>query len=191
MLGDRTACNRIHAILGTSEQCIATHPSDLAVALAALDAIVHVRGAARRERTIPFARFHVVPGAHPERETTLAHGDVITAIDVPALGSLAARLYLKGPRPRELRLRARRRGSRARRRGRDDPRCARRARRRRHQAMALARSGGALRAGRRSVATFRAAAEAAVHGAVPHRDNAFKVELVQRTLVRALAEVIA
>ncbi|HKO15839.1 MAG TPA: FAD binding domain-containing protein, partial [Gemmatimonadaceae bacterium] len=91
--------NRMHAILGTSEHCIATHPSDLAVALAALDATVHVRGPGAggraADRTIPFDQLHVLPDAHPERETVLRSGDVITAIDLPALPFARRSVYLK------------------------------------------------------------------------------------------------
>ena len=76
--------NRIHAVLGTSPQCIATSPGDMPVALAALDARVHVRGP-RGERTIPLVDFHVVPDAHPERENVLQHGEMITAVEIPAL----------------------------------------------------------------------------------------------------------
>src|SRR5712671_5984545 len=75
--------NRIHAVLGTSEHCIATHPSDLCVALAALDATVRLSGP-RGERTVPLTDFHLVPGDHPERETVLEPGELITGVDVPA-----------------------------------------------------------------------------------------------------------
>ena len=91
--------NRTHAILGTSDHCIATHPSDLAVALAALDATVRVRSrgasGAAAERAVPFGDFHLLPGAHPERETVLKQGELITAIDVPALPFARRSLYLK------------------------------------------------------------------------------------------------
>jgi xanthine dehydrogenase YagS FAD-binding subunit len=187
--------NRIHAILGTSEQCIATHPSDLAVALAALDATVRVRGggagAATTERTIPFTAFHVLPGAHPERETVLGQGELITAIDLPALPFAARSLYLK------VRDRASYAFALA------------------SAAVALDLNGGTIRGARVALggvgtkpwrspeaeralvgrpaneATFRAAADAALRGAVPRRDNAFKLELAKRTLVRALTEVSA
>ena len=86
--------SRTNAILGTSDKCIATHPSDLAVALAALDAIVHVRGRGG-DRAIPFTAFHVVPGQHPERENVLEPGDVITAVDLPGLSFARRSLYLK------------------------------------------------------------------------------------------------
>src|SRR5579871_113749 len=74
--------NRGHAVLGTSEQCIATHPSDMCVALAALDAVVCTQGSGR-ERRIPFADFHVAYGADPARDTVLERGELITAVDLP------------------------------------------------------------------------------------------------------------
>lgn len=86
--------NRIHAILGASEQCIATHPSDMAVALAALEARVQVQGPAG-ERTIPFAQFHRLPGNTPEHDNTLASGELITAIDLPAPRFADHATYLK------------------------------------------------------------------------------------------------
>jgi xanthine dehydrogenase YagS FAD-binding subunit len=184
--------NRSHAILGTSDHCIATHPSDLAVALAALGATVRVRGAgATAERAIPVTDLHVLPGSHPERETVLRPGDVITAIDVPALPFARRSLYLK------VRDRASYAFALA------------------SAAVAVDLSGGRIRAARvalggiatkpwrstaaeraltgkaPSAATFRAAANAALAGAVPRKDNAFKVELAKRTLVRALTEVVA
>lgn len=89
-----TGVNRIHAILGTSEHCIATHPSDMCVALAALEATVHVVGP-DGERSIPFADFHRLPGDHPEVDTTLAHGEIITAVELPAEGFTRHYTYLK------------------------------------------------------------------------------------------------
>ncbi len=86
--------NRGHAILGTSEQCIATHPSDVAVALVALDAIVHVNGPSG-ERAIPIDDFFLLPGDTPHREHPLAHGELIMAIEVPALPMARRSLYLK------------------------------------------------------------------------------------------------
>src|SRR5471032_1175516 len=74
--------SRIHAILGGSAQCIATNPSDMNVALAALDAVVHVNGP-QGERTIPFAEFHRLPGDHPEVDTTLQPAELITSVDLP------------------------------------------------------------------------------------------------------------
>jgi xanthine dehydrogenase YagS FAD-binding subunit len=181
--------NRTHAILGTSEHCIATHPSDLAVAFTALDAIVHVRGATTR--TIPFADFHVLPGSHPEHETTLKPGELVTAIDLPPLSFARKSLYLK------VRDRASYAFALA------------------SAAVALDIQDGAIHGARVALggvgtkpwrsheaeealvgkrpgdAVFRAAAQAALAAARPHKDNAFKVELAKRTLVRALAEVSA
>src|SRR5437899_1404089 len=86
--------NRTHAILGWSEACVATHPSDLAVALAALDARVVVRGVAG-ERSIPIVDFHCLPGNTPERDNVLNRGDLIVAIDVPIIPEARASRYLK------------------------------------------------------------------------------------------------
>lgn len=182
--------SRTHAILGTSDKCIATHPSDLAVALAALDAIVHVRGR-RGDRTIPFTAFHVVPGQHPERENVLEPGDFITAVDLPALSFARRSLYLK------VRDRASFAFALA------------------SAAVALDVHSGIIRDARvalggvgtkpwRSVAaeraligktatlaTFQAASAAALSGARPSSDNAFKVTLARRTLERALTEILA
>src|SRR6185369_11977113 len=74
--------NRIHAILGASGQCVATHPSDMAVALLALDAVIEVQGT-KGVRRIPIADFHRLPGTTPERDTNLAPGELITAVELP------------------------------------------------------------------------------------------------------------
>ncbi len=86
--------NRIHAILGASESCIATHPSDMCVALAALEARIHVSGP-DGERVIPIAEFHRLPGETPERDTHLEHGEIITAVELPPSGATAHHSYLK------------------------------------------------------------------------------------------------
>jgi xanthine dehydrogenase YagS FAD-binding subunit len=86
--------NRGHAILGTSERCIATHPSDAAVALVALDAVVHTRGT-RGERTIAIDDFFPLPGETPQREHPLGHGELIVAIELPATPLARGSLYLK------------------------------------------------------------------------------------------------
>ena len=181
--------NRMHAVLGGSAQCIATHPSDFAVALAALDATVRVRG--ETTRTIRFTELHVLPGAHPERETVLRPGELITAIDLPPLPFARRSLYLK------VRDRASYAFALA------------------SAAVAVDVQNGAIRDARVALggvgtkpwrsreaervlvgrpateAPFRAAAEAALRGAVPHGDNAFTIDLAKRTLVRALTEVTA
>ena len=86
--------NRMHAILGTSDKCIATHPSDMCVAMAALDAIVHVEGV-NGERSINFLDFHLVPGDTPEKENTLQQGELITSVEIPAMPFAANSTYIK------------------------------------------------------------------------------------------------
>jgi xanthine dehydrogenase YagS FAD-binding subunit len=86
--------NRMHAILGTSEDCVATHPSDMCVALAALQASVHVTGPSG-DRTIAFADFHRLPGNTPQRDTNLEPGELITAVELPAQGFATHYTYLK------------------------------------------------------------------------------------------------
>ncbi|MDB5980122.1 MAG: Periplasmic aromatic aldehyde oxidoreductase, binding subunit YagS [Pseudomonas sp.] len=86
--------NRIHAILGASDDCVATHPSDMCVALAALDAVVHVQGR-NGEREIAMADFHRLPGKEPQRDNQLADDELITAIELPAGGFAEHSHYLK------------------------------------------------------------------------------------------------
>src|SRR5215831_4120645 len=86
--------NRIHAVLGGSETCIATHPSDMCVALAALDAVVRVRGR-RGERTIRVTDFHLLPGDHPEREHDLERDELIVAVDIPHVPFAVRSTYVK------------------------------------------------------------------------------------------------
>ena len=182
--------NRIHAVLGTSNQCIATSPGDMPVALAALDALVRVTGP-QGERTIPVTDFHLQPGAHPERDTVLRQGEMITAVDVPALpwarrshyrkvrdrasyafalASAAVALDLDGTRIRDARVAL---GGIA-----TKPWRSREAER-------------ALIGQPATPAAFRAAAEEALRGAKAQSENGFKIELAKRTLVRALTTVTA
>jgi xanthine dehydrogenase YagS FAD-binding subunit len=86
--------NRMNAILGTSEDCIATHPSDMCVALAALEAKVRVTGP-KGERTMAFADFHRLPGNTPQRDTNLGHDEIITAVELPAQGFADNYTYIK------------------------------------------------------------------------------------------------
>jgi xanthine dehydrogenase YagS FAD-binding subunit len=137
--------NRIHAIFGASEQCVATHPSDMCVALAALDAIVEVQGSAGA-RSIPLADFHRLPGDTPERDTNLRPDELIVAVTLPPSGFGSNVHYLKvrtgiGRRRRRVARRTRRR-------------CARRSRRGRAQAMA--RFGGRAGTDRRPPRAIRA-----------------------------------
>src|SRR5947207_6779907 len=90
----RDGFNRAHAILGTSEHCIAVHPSDMCVALAALEAVVRVTGPGG-DRAIPFAEFHRLPGDTPQLDTNLAADELITAVDLPARGFARHHAYLK------------------------------------------------------------------------------------------------
>lgn len=87
--------NKNHAIFGWSEKCVATYPSDMAVALAALDAVVQVEGANNTKRSIPFADYHRLPGDHPEKDNNLLQGEFITSIDLPANGLVDKSYYLK------------------------------------------------------------------------------------------------
>jgi len=177
---------RSHAVLGTSEACIATHPSDMCVALAALRATVRVRGA-RGERTIAFADFHRLPGDTPQRDTTLESGELITAVDLPrspfaqrahylkvrdrasyafALVSVAAALDVADGAVRDAALAL---GGVA------------------HKPWRVPQAEAMLIGRPLSVASMQAAAEALLQGARPHPHNAFKVELARASVVRALS----
>lgn len=91
--GAKEGFNRMHAIFGTSDKCIAVHPSDMCVALAALDAAVHVSGP-KGDRKIAFANFHRLPGDTPQLDNTLQKGELITAVHIPA-GTFNRNHYLK------------------------------------------------------------------------------------------------
>src|ERR687893_1254704 len=184
--GAREGLNRIHAILGWSEKCVATYPGDMANALYALDAVVRVRGANGRERTIPVNEFHRLPGDTPHVDNNLAHGELITAVELPksnfaknsyylkvrdrasyafALVAVAAALELDGGTIRQARVVL---GSVA------------------HKPWRSREAEAALAGRPASEETFRRAAEAALAGARPLAHNAYKVELGQRAVVRAL-----
>ena len=177
--------NRVCGVLGTSPACIATHPSDMCVALAALEAVVRVQGP-RGEREIPFADFHRLPGDTPDHETNLAPDEIITAIDLPpgpyaehsvytkvrdrasyafALVSVAALLDLDGDTVRSARLAL---GGVA-----HKPW-------RRSEAEALLTGRAAVKE------NFLPVAEALFAGAHGYGHNAFKIELGKRAVVRAL-----
>ncbi len=180
--------NRIHAILGASPACVATHPSDMCVALTALDAIVHIDGVAGA-RTLPFAELHRLPGDHPDRDTVLAPGELITAITVPpmpfatnstyrkvrdrasyafALVSVAAALRIDDGRIGDVRIAL---GGVA------------------HKPWRALKAEAILRGVVPSEALFREAALAELVDAHPLRDNGFKIELVKRTLVAVLGDL--
>jgi xanthine dehydrogenase YagS FAD-binding subunit len=184
------AGNRMLAILGTSEQCIATNPSDMCVALAALEATVHVQGP-KGTRAVPIGDFHLLPGTTPERETVLEPGDLITHVTLPppAAGSRQHYLKLRDRASYEFALASAAvvlsigdgRVTRAR--------------------VALGGVGtrpwrspeaeAALTGQAATDATFRSAAESALRGARPQSENAFKVELARRCVVHALRTAIA
>jgi xanthine dehydrogenase YagS FAD-binding subunit len=93
--GAREGFNRMHAIFGWSEKCVAVHPSDMCIALAALDAVVNVQGPEGRKRSIPFANFHRLPGDNPEKDNNLDTGELITAIEIPVNNFASKSYYLK------------------------------------------------------------------------------------------------
>ncbi len=183
----RTGLNRIHAILGASEHCVATHPSDMCVALAALQARVHVEGRGGA-RVIEFADFHRLPGDTPERDNLLADDELITAIELPpdrlanhshylkirdrasyafALVSVAAALELEGDTIVDARLAL---GGVAHKPWRD-------------RAVEAALIGQTV-----SRETFSQAADALLQDAEPLEHNRFKIKLARRAIIRALSD---
>ena len=181
--------NRIHAVLGGSEHCIATHPSDMAVALAALDATVHVKGEGG-ERNIAAGDFHLLPGDTPHLETALHVGELITYVTIPASKFAARSAYVK------LRDRASYEFALA------SAAVALELQDNKILSARLVLGGVATKPWRSSEAeevltgatadekTFQAAAEAAMKPAKPYRYNGFKIELAKRAIVRALASAI-
>ncbi|GAB2951756.1 xanthine dehydrogenase family protein subunit M [Hymenobacter coalescens] len=177
--------NRMHAIFGFSDKCIAVHPSDMSVALAALDATVLVSGP-RGERRLAFTDLHRLPGDTPQRDTNLEPGDLITAVDIPdgpftrhvhylkvrerasyafALVSVAAALSLDGTTIKDARLAM---GGVA------------------HKPWRLAEAEKSLIGKPATEATFRQAAEVAMQGAKAFRHNAYKLKLGPNAIVQAL-----
>jgi len=177
--------NRTLAVLGTSESCIATNPSDMNVALAALEATVHVQGT-KGTRAVPIGEFHLLPGQTPERETVLEPGDLVTHVTLPPPVAGSKQLYLK------LRDRASYEFALA------------------SAAVVLTLASGRVTRARVALggvgtkpwrspeaeaalvgqpaeaASFRRAAEAALRDARPQSENAFKIELAKRCLAHAL-----
>jgi xanthine dehydrogenase YagS FAD-binding subunit len=179
--------NRINAILGTSEACIATHPSDLCVALAALEAIVHVVGPGGARR-IAFSDFHRLPGNTPQRDTNLEPNEIITAIELPpkgfaanysylkirdrlsyafALVSVAAALELDGDTIKEARLAM---GGVA------------------HKPWRVTAAETAMRGQRADAGAFAQAADLMLQGAKGYGHNGFKIGLARRAIVRTLSQ---
>ena len=179
--------NRIHAILGASESCIATHPSDMCVALAALDAKVHVAGPAGT-RAITFADFHRLPGDAPQFDTNLQQGEMVTAVELPpqgfaanytylkirdrlsyafALVSIAVALEFEGDRIKEARLAL---GGVA------------------HKPWRDTAVEATLRGQAADRAAFAHAADLLLHDAKGYEHNSFKIDLARRGIVRALTQ---
>jgi len=179
--------NRMHAILGTSESCIATHPSDMCVALAALNAELQVEGP-NGKRTIAFSGYHRLPGDAPERDNALEDGELVTAIDLPpddftkhytylkirdrlsyafALVSVAVALELDGDRIEDARIAL---GGVA------------------HKPWRSNAAETLLKGKACSGADFEAATKALLHGAKGRGGNDFKIELARRAIVRALTQ---
>lgn len=180
--------NRMHAILGASTSCVATHPSDMCVALAAFDAIVHLEGSAGQRR-IPLTELHRLPGGRPDIETMLEPGELITAVELPAspwlsrstyrkvrdrasyafaLVSVAAALRIGGGRIEDVRIAL---GGVA------------------HKPWRAVRAEAALRGADPTAAAFRVAARVEMVDAAPLSHNGFKVELAERTIAAVLAEL--
>ena len=166
-----------------------SHPSDMCVALAALDAVVHLEGAAAA-RSLALTDLHRLPGDRPDIETTARAGRADHRGRAAGAAARRALDLSQGARPGELRLRARLGGGSARDRGRPRQGRAARAGRRRAQAVArLARPRRRCGGSRRPQASFRAAAEAELADARPLKDNGFKIELARRTIVAVLDEL--
>src|SRR5947207_12055301 len=184
----REGYHRNLAILGASEACIATHPSDMAVAMVALDAVVRVLGP-NGERAIPLASFHRLPADEPQRDTVLEHGELITAVDLPelpfatrshyrkvrdrasyafALVSVAVAVDISDGIVRHARIAF---GGVA------------------HVPWRATKAESVLRGAPVTEESFRQAADAELADAQPLRDNAFKVPLARNTLVRTLLDL--
>jgi xanthine dehydrogenase YagS FAD-binding subunit len=180
--------NKDHAILGASRHCVATHPSDMAVAMTALDAVVRTRGP-RGERVIPITELYRLPGQEPERDTTLEHAELITAVDLPplafssnstyrkvrerasyafALVSAAAALQVRAGVVRDVRIAL---GGVA------------------HKPWRAMKAEDALRGRPATEESFRAAADAELAAATPLRENAYKVPLAANVITRTLLDL--
>jgi xanthine dehydrogenase YagS FAD-binding subunit len=179
---------RSHAVLGASESCVAVHPSDMAVAMAALDAEVVILGLGG-ERRVPLTAFHRLPGDEPDRDTVLEHGELITAVDLPtgshrrsayrkvrdrasyafALVSVAAVVELHDDGSiREVRMAL---GGVA------------------HKPWRAQRAEGILRGAQATEENFRKAAEAELESASALQDNAFKIPMARNTMVAVLRDL--
>lgn len=183
--------NRNHAIFGWSKKCVAVYPSDMAVALSALDAVVHVENKNNEKRSITFADYHRLPGDHPEIDNTLKHGELITSIELPendladhsyylkirerssyafALVSVAAAMSLDGNRIRDVRIAL---GGVA------------------HKPWRAAVAEKMLKGMEANEANFKAAAAAELKNAKPLEHNKYKVKMAEDAIVRALSNAMS
>jgi xanthine dehydrogenase YagS FAD-binding subunit len=182
--------NRMHAIFGASESCIAVHPSDMCIALVALDATVHITGP-KGDRRIPFQNFHRLPGDMPQKDNTLERGELIVALEIPAnnlsrhsfylkvrdrasyafaLVSVAAAVDLQGGTIRDVRLAM---GGVA------------------HKPWRLTEAEAFLKGKAASEASFKQAAQIAMKGAKGYGHNNFKLQLAPNSIVEALKTATA
>jgi len=178
--------NKMHAVFGWSNDCVAVHPSDMCVALLALEAIVKVQGADGKERLIPFGNYHRLPGNTPQKDNNLNHGELVTAIEIPknnfaaksyylkirdrssyafALVSVAAAIEMNGNQIKQVRIAM---GGVA------------------HKPWRAYKAENFLMGKSANEANFKHAAEYEMRNAKPLEHNKFKVELGKRAIVRAL-----
>lgn len=184
--------NRMHAIFGWSDKCVAVYPSDMSIALAALDATVKVRDRDGKERSIPFADFHRLPGENPEKDNNLQHGELITSIELPKSNFAAKSYYLKvrdrasyafalvsvaaalemaaGNKIKQARIAL---GGVA------------------HKPWRATEAENFLAGKTATEENFKLAAEAEMRGAKPLEHNKFKVEMGRRAIVRALKRAMS
>lgn len=184
--GAKDGLNRYSAIFGWSDSCVAVHPSDMCVALSALDATVNVQTPTGKQRKVKFADFHHLPESSPDKDNSLVHGELITSIDIPknnfaansyylkvrdrasyafALVSVAAALEISGGVIRQARIAL---GGVA------------------HKPWRCTEAERSLIGKKSDSAAFNSAAELAVKDAKPLSENSYKVNLVQRSVARAL-----
>lgn len=188
--GAREGVNKLHAVFGWSNDCVAVNPSDMCVALAALDAIVKVQGTDGKERLIPFADYHRLPGTTPQKDNNLIHGELITSIEIPknnfaansyylkvrdrssyafALLSVAAAIEINGNIIMQVRIAM---GGVA------------------HKPWRAKEAEKFLVGKSANEANFKQAAEREMRNAKPLEHNKFKVELGKRSIVRALTQAM-
>lgn len=188
--GAKEGINRMHAIFGWSDNCVAVNPSDMSVALLALDATVKVKGKDGAQRTIPFGEYHVLPGDKPQLDSILGQGEMVTSIELPknnfathsyylkvrdrasyafALISVAAAFELSGENIGQIRIAL---GGVA------------------HKPWRATEAENFLKGKPATEDNFKQAAELAMRGAKPLEHNAFKIELGKLAIVRALLQAL-